>query len=376
MADPNLGYGDQNAVDIDKYNQYMRAQPWYQALIKSFGQDPNNVHLNDEQKQAVVKAAQANGAIIDEGHNGQQVDDSGNFEAKGSGLGKKILIGAAIGGLALTGLGLAGVGPLGGALGLGGAADAGVEAGATAGLDTSVASGALAGGAGTGLGVGADVAGTGAFDAAGNFIGDSTLVGGVDGVSSAVGTLGSAGSTASKIAALLKAGGAGIGAATSAAGANRNTQENAGLTANAQNITGQSAFENELMARAKEEATQRSTANKDVYRNSVTQNPRVSPFDPVGAPKYSDQYKATEANLGAQGAAKLATPAAYDTSKMPALAPYTPIAPNNVQGATGTAPTALEKIGNIASPAMSILGATAGGKSPTTAELIAQLFGG
>jgi hypothetical protein len=224
----------------------------------------------------------------------------------------------------------------------------------------------------------ADVAGAGAlagetagaFDAAGNFIGDST----VSGLGAAGGVAG-ASTTAAKIVALLKAGGAGLGAATSAAGANRQTQENAGLLANQQNITGQSAFENELLNRAKEEATQRTSANKDVFRNSMITNPRArSPFDPAGPPQYSDQYKSTEAGLAAQGATKLATPAAYDTTKMPALAPYAPVPINNVQGATGTSPTTLEKIGNVASPALSVLGSVAKA-APTTAELIAQLFG-
>lgn len=151
---PALGYGNKNSADINTVNQWMRQQPWYQALLKSFGQDPNNVHLNDSQKQAVIKAAQANGIVVDEGHNGQDVDDSGNFEAKSS-LGKNILIGAAIGGLALTGLGAAGIGPLAGVLGAGEAAGGAAAAGgAEAAADTGVlastalpATGALATGA-------------------------------------------------------------------------------------------------------------------------------------------------------------------------------------------------------------------------------------
>ncbi len=81
---PNLGYGQRGEVPIDAYNQWQRSQPWYRTLIQSFGQDLNNVHLNDNQKQQVIRAAQANGVVVDEGHNGQEVDDSGNFQAKSS----------------------------------------------------------------------------------------------------------------------------------------------------------------------------------------------------------------------------------------------------------------------------------------------------
>lgn len=144
-ASPQLGYGNQNSASIDTVNQWMRAQPWYQQLLQSFGQNPNNVHLSDAQKTAVVRAAQAHGVIVDEGHNGQEVDDSGNFEAKSS-LGKNIAIAAGIAGLALTGVGLAGVGPLAGLAGAG----AGTAAAETGGALASTAlpvTGALATGA-------------------------------------------------------------------------------------------------------------------------------------------------------------------------------------------------------------------------------------
>ncbi len=89
---PTLGYGQRAEAPIDAVNQWMRSQPWYQSLIRSFGQDPNNVHLNDSQKQQVIRAAQANGVIVDEGHNGQEVDDSGNFQAKSHALRNTLIV--------------------------------------------------------------------------------------------------------------------------------------------------------------------------------------------------------------------------------------------------------------------------------------------
>lgn len=180
---PALGYGNTSAASIDSVNQWMRTQPWYQALLKSFGQYPNNVHLNDAQKTAVVRAAQANGVIVDEGGDGQEVDDSGNFAAKGHGLRNTLIV---------AGIAAAGIATLGAAGVLGGAALAGEGAGAAAGAGAAEggvlastalpATGALATGAASSLGAGA-TAGVGAgaagaaFDAAGNFIGPSTVSG-------------------------------------------------------------------------------------------------------------------------------------------------------------------------------------------------------
>ncbi len=192
---PSLGYGQRAEAPIDAVNQWMRSQPWYQSLIRSFGQDPNNVHLNDAQKQAVIRAAQANGVIVDEGHNGQEVDDSGNFQAKSHAL-RNTLIVAGIAAAALATAGAAGA--FGGAAAGGGAASGAGAAGAgTAGTLAGIEGGAygldaaalasLGGGAGAAGAAGAGAAGAaGAWDAAGNFIGPST-------VSSVVGPSSSAG---------------------------------------------------------------------------------------------------------------------------------------------------------------------------------------
>jgi hypothetical protein len=404
-AQPNLGYDKTSSTDLNTFNQWFRARPEYYALLQKFGQDPNNVHLNDDQKQQMVRLAQSLGAVVDEGGSGQEVDDSGNFRNKSHKL-KTGLIIAGIAGAALATAGAAGL--FGGAAagageGAAGAAGlGGVEAGATAGLGATALPGAMAtlpavglggveAGAAAGLGaaalpgagtaldaggtlasVGAAAGDAGAFDAAGNFIGESSIPGatgsfdaadaaataaGGSGLGKALGKgLGTFGDIAGSV-------GQAIGKANTAAGNNRLNQEDAGLKANAQNITGQSAFEQELMNRAKEEDVQRLKAGKDVYRASYNANPRVSPFDPAGAPVYSKQYLDSAQGLADQGASTLAKPAQYATSSMPALNPYTPIDPKNVARDTNTEQGTLSKIGDYVGPAMS------------TAQLIAKLWG-
>lgn len=347
MADttqPNLGYGNQNSVDINTFNQWMRGQPWYQQMLQSWGQDPNNVHLNDQQKQQIVQAAQAHGAVIDQGHNGQQVDDSGNFQATGMGLGKKIAIGAGIAGLALTGLGAAGIGPLAGALAGGaGAADAGATA-AAGGL------GGVEGGAGVvgGLssGIGGSVAALPALEGGAALLpaastvgavgslanGGSGLVGGLASDGSMLPTAGGA-STISQVANAAKTGnslsngfgaiGNAIGGAEQAAGNNRNNQANFELKA------------------AQEERQERNNALKDVYMQSYAQNRKAGPYNPAGLPGYSQGYLDTLNNLSQQGQAQLAQPAS-----------------NTAAGATNAMqPGTLSKIGQWAGPISSTIGA-------------------
>jgi hypothetical protein len=128
---PPLGYGQRAAVALDAFNKWFRSTPQYYAKLKEYGQDPNNVHLNDSQKQGMIRLAQSLGAVVDEGHNGQEVDDSGNFQAKSHAL-RNTLIVAGIAGAALLTAGAAGAfGAAGAGAGAGtGATVAGVEGGA------------------------------------------------------------------------------------------------------------------------------------------------------------------------------------------------------------------------------------------------------
>lgn len=162
-----------------------------------------------------------------------------------------------------------------------------------------------------------------------------------------------------KLGNIAGAAGAGIADATRSAG---NTQlQNAllGLSANNQNITGHSAYETELMNRAKQEAGQRRSALADIYRENVTSNPRISPFNPVGAPKQSPAYMTALGNLSGQGQTKLSKGAQYDTDAMSPLAGYKDYNPNTMTGAGGTIPSTLQTVGNWLSPTLSTIGALA-----------------
>lgn len=170
-APPQLGYGQRTEAPINAVNQYMRATPWYQALLKSFGQNPNDVHLTDNQKQQVIRAAQANGIVVDEGHDGQEVDDSGNFQAKGHGLRNTLLVGG-IAGAALLTMGAAGVfsGAAAGA-GAGGAAGGGAAAAGAGGtLGSTVIGSGFAPGIVGGSGVAGAAGATGTGVAGGGFL--------------------------------------------------------------------------------------------------------------------------------------------------------------------------------------------------------------
>lgn len=161
-------------------------------------------------------------------------------------------------------------------------------------------------------------------------------------------------STTSKIANLLGETGAAIGKAGTAAGNNALDQEKLALDANAQNITGQSAFENELLNRAKEETSQRGIDLRNEFIASNMDNAPVSPFDPVGRPTYSPQYRSTVQTLANQGSAALSKPPQYATGSFPQLQPYTPIPPANVQGATNTKPGAISTVANWLAPTATI----------------------
>lgn len=254
MADtPQLGYNNRDGASIDHVNQMMRSQPWYVDYLQSVGQSPDNVHLNDVQKQGLIRAAQGNGIVVDEGRDGQEIDDSGNFRAKGHKL-RNTMIVAGIAAATLATMGAAGVfsGAAGGAsAAAGGAAPAaaglgGVEGTAAAGLGA-----ASLPGAGTALGAGSSMAGLAGLGAEGVAEGTSaagltgtalpelggeagTIAG--SGLPEAGGALGTGGKLADLANGLGKLGGAatsilnsgqdpdltGIGAANAAAQAARN----------------------------------------------------------------------------------------------------------------------------------------------------------
>lgn len=158
---PTIGAGE-TEVQIDTFNQWMRAQPFYQQLLRSWGQDPGHPHnLSATQKTQIVRAAQAVGAQIDEAH--MEVDDNGNFQNQGHKL-RNTLIVAGIAGAALLTMGAAGVFAGAGAAGSAGASATG---GTLAATSTVPAIGALAGGTASGAVPAALAAGTAGGAAAG-----------------------------------------------------------------------------------------------------------------------------------------------------------------------------------------------------------------
>lgn len=80
MAVATLTKND-NEQSIDRVNQWMRSQPWYQRQLAAWGQSPSNVRLSKFQSEQLVRLAQANGVQIDEGH--FEVDPGGNFNPRG-----------------------------------------------------------------------------------------------------------------------------------------------------------------------------------------------------------------------------------------------------------------------------------------------------
>ena len=154
MAGATLPPGIGNPEQAQQATWFLRNQPWYQQWLQqnriplqtdAYG----DVKLTDAQQQDLLNVARQHGIGISDSY---EVNQNGQITNVPSHVLRNILIGAGIGGAALTGFGLAGVGPLAGALGgsaeaagAGGAAGlGGVEAGATAGLGSAALPGAMA----------------------------------------------------------------------------------------------------------------------------------------------------------------------------------------------------------------------------------------
>lgn len=275
----------------------MRSEPWYAALLKSWGLDPKgdangNVKLSDAQQQQVLQTAQQHGVGINE--DDFHVDENGQIAKNDSHWLRNTLIAAGVGGsMLIPGVGpavLAGLGHVGSTLG-------------------TIGSG-LAHGAAGAVGAG--------------------------------GAAGGGGSTLGTISSILGAAGPAIGAATQASGNNRLNQENEGLTANGQNITGTRSDVLNQLDVAKANATMENQHLKDQFALEMAKNPRRSPFNPtmhVMSPEYMAALT--------ERANTVKDPLAKPT-------PYAPIDIKNVQGATGTEKGTLETIGDWLSPSLSI----------------------
>lgn len=337
---PSLGYGERDKADINDVNVWMGQQPWYRELLASFGQSPDNVHLSDSQKQQVIRAAQANGIVVDEGGNGQEVDDSGNFRAKGHKL-RNTMIVAGIAAAALGTLGAAGV--LGGAAGAGGAASGGTAAAGSV-LPSTVI--------GTGAATLPAVAASGAVPAALG-VGGATAAA-VPGVLSKVGGLLGKGSVADT----LGLAGKGISGALQSAG--QTQLQNNELTANAAQINqrAEEARQAALENLSGQEREQRASDLTNLARQSFVTSGRASPFNPSGAPVQSASYLQGLSDIEKQALARLKEGPMYDPTKIApkAVTPYTP----------NTSQSTLQKVGNIAAP---VLTATSAFLTPKPAPL-------
>jgi hypothetical protein len=101
-----LGYGKPSEATIDQVNIWMRSTPWYQQQLRAWGQDPGHPTLTKAQSRQILREAQANGVVVDEGD--MEVDNHGNFNPKGHKL-RNVLVVAGIAGAAIATMGAAGV---------------------------------------------------------------------------------------------------------------------------------------------------------------------------------------------------------------------------------------------------------------------------
>ncbi len=354
-APPPMGSTDANQdPDPESINTWLKAQPWYQAAMKAWGLDPNHPKLGIPQRVQIGDAARRAGLKFGGSHD---IGPDGDWEEVHTTLAK------------VVGLAIAGVAGGVGAAGLLAAGAGGATAGADVGALTTVpelgatGAGLTAGGldaaATTGLTTGAGLPGYAATPTVADLATGGSAIAGQTGGSLA----GGSGSTLGRVADALGKGaslaGNAVNGATQAAGQTQLENARLGLTANGQNIQGQSAYEQELMNRAKEEQAQRTDALKNVYRQSYAAAPPTSPYNVAGPPKYSQDYLDALEALKTQGAGKLAKPAQYDTNNIAPLQPYTPYNPNTMSGPGGTQPSTMQTVGNWLGPTLSTIGAIA-----------------
>jgi hypothetical protein len=121
------------------------------------------------------------------------------------------------------------------------------------------------------------------------------------------------------------------------------------MAANAQNISGENAFQNQQIAQAREEAAQRDEARKNLYRASIMKNPQFSVENPRGAPTYSSEMMEGMSNLEKQALGRTADAPQYTTKQMRAPR-YEPLDLDEMRNN----PSTLETINNWLVPGLSI----------------------
>jgi hypothetical protein len=158
MANPTQFTRSTGEDELDRFNQWMRSQPWYQEQRARMGSSVDD----REQDDLTAALARAGIPLPKDFH----IDEGGNLNQK-SRAGKYAKIAAIGGGAALGGLGLLGMGPLGGMLGgIGGAAGGAGGVGGALASAAPLSEAVIPTTLGIGGGLGAAGAGAGAATAA------------------------------------------------------------------------------------------------------------------------------------------------------------------------------------------------------------------
>jgi hypothetical protein len=307
FGDPNGFTRSTGEDEINRFNQWLRSQPfWQQARAIN----PNG-DMNDQQLSMIAKGLKDAGVTPPDNF---IIDKAGNFNQTNrlDDIAKWSAIAGAAG---LTIAGGLGAGPLAGLLSSGSTVAPSVAA-----LEASAGPLSAAGipGAAVGLGTGA----------------------GTTGLMSTAGKLASKFMTG-KGADLLSDVGRGIGAATDAAGNNR-------LAADESRRRGENDYESHLQDRSILETRERANALDDAYRSSWYQNRQAGPNNTRGVTPMSPEFMNTLSALERQAMEQLANKPTYGTASMPELKKFTP-----------TPQSGLEKAGSWAAPIAGGLSAVA-----------------
>lgn len=278
---------------INQFNLEMRQQPWYQSYFAERGLDPNHVKLTKPQREEIEQLALANGAPKD-AFNDMMIDPAGNLNSEHGFASLPTWAKVAIGAGAVVG-GYFAAPALVGAAGGGGTAGTGAGLSASVGAPAATSAGILGGGTTAGI----------------------------------AGTVGTGLSTYGKIANALGAGGRGVSAATTAAGANRLENEDREARAAQINIQGTAA-----------QAQQDKEARANLYRANMARNPMTSQYNTRGVPQIAAPMM--EGLTSLEQAALRQTAAAKDRQ------PFVPYKPN-LQKST------MENIGTYVGPTMSTI---------------------
>ncbi len=186
------------------------------------------------------------------------------------------------------------------------------------------------------------------------------------------GTLGNV----AKYGKLAQTAGSAIGKATSAAAANRGATDTFNLDAarlalenNQLGLQGyeasssaQSAYQNELLARAKQEEAERAAARHSLYLQGVANGPRRNPFSnrpEDQPPALSDAYRKALDEDAARASALIGTDPRFTSASM-AMPTYSPYVQPPFTPPRQTHPGTLETVGNWLGPTLSIAGSIAG----------------